>query len=599
MADTKGIIKAVRERMVQEGLDAYIVPFTDPHQSEYIPAHFKFREWISGFTGSAGVVVITLDFAGLWTDSRYFLQAGEQLRGSGIELVRLNVPHTPEYIDWLIDALSPGSKAALDGRFFPASLLRSFTGLLGASGIELVTNSDLLSTLWNNLPPLPGRPIEEYPLEYAGTDRSQKIALVRQELAAKQADYLFIAPLDEIAWLFNLRGSDVDFSPVFVAFAVIGLEEALLFAEITAITDTLRDKLTQEGVTLRSYSDLYPWLESLPQGFSFLLAPEKTTGAAYSLIASKARILEGMNPTTFLKAIRNETEIEALKAVMIKDGIAWVNTLCWIDQCIRTGEPLTELSVARQIAANRARQNGYRGESFHPISSYHHHGAVVHYSVTEESSIPLQPHGIYLLDSGGQFLGGTTDTTRTITLGKPTREQQADFTLALKGTLGVSMLRFPKGTRGYQIDVLARNALWQAGKNYGHGTGHGVGSYLNVHEGPQSMGTSASGYLQVTLDPGMILTIEPAVYVEGEYGMRTENMLLIIPDSETSYGTFYRFETLTWVPIDRNLIDVTLLSPAEKSWIDGYHQAVWETLAQELDGDVREWLRRATLPLTQ
>ena len=583
--------------MVVKSLDGYIVPFTDPHQSEYIPEHWKFREWISGFTGSAGVVVITRRFAGLWTDSRYFLQAEQELQGSEIQLVKLKIPHTPEYIGWLKENLPAGSMVGLDNRYFPASLIRSFTGSLQTSGITLTAGIDLLTPLWTNRPGLPGNPVYDHPVVFCGTSRKEKIHQVREKLIEEKSDYQFIAPLDEIAWLFNLRGSDVDYCPVFVAFAIVGLTDCHLFADLSAFPYSLLTNLRNDGITVRDYSDILHWISEIPQERVCCLASDKTTGSLFEALSSHTRIIDGMNVTTALKAIKNPVEISGLKKVMIRDGIAWVKTLYWIQDAILRGDPLTEISVARRIASLRAEQEGYKGESFHPISSFGPHGAVVHYGVTEGSSVPLEPAGIYLLDCGGQFLDGTTDTTRTITLGQPTPEQKTDFTLALKGTLGVSMLRFPKGTKGYQIDILARMALWQEGKNYGHGTGHGVGFFLNVHEGPQTIGTSASGYLNVTLDPGMVTTVEPAIYKDGEYGMRTENMTLVVPDRETVYGTFYRFETLTLVPIDRNLIDTGLLTPPEIKWINDYHELVRNQLGDHLNPQEREWLRNATLPL--
>lgn len=583
--------------MEVKGLDAYIVPFTDPHQSEYIPEHWKFRQWISGFSGSAGVVVITRRFAGLWTDSRYFLQAEQELQGSGIQLVKLRIPHTPEYIGWLQENLPAGSVVGLDNRYFPASLIRSFSGSLQSSGINLIPGIDLLTSLWTQRPGLPGNPVYEHPVAYCGTGRKEKIHQVREILIKVKADYQFIAPLDEIAWLFNLRGSDVDYCPVFVAYAVVGLADCHLFADLNAFPDPLLTTLQQDGITVRDYSDILSWIEGIPQGSVCCAASDKTTGSIFVALSSRASIIDGMNSTTALKAIKNPVEVSCLKKVMVLDGTAWVKTLHWLQGALQRGDQLTELSVAQKIAHFRAEQEGYKGESFHPISSFGPHGAVVHYSVTEESSVPLEPEGIYLLDCGGQFLGGTTDTTRTIALGVPTPGQKTDFTLALKGTLGVSMLRFPKGTKGYQVDILARMTLWQEGKNYGHGTGHGVGFFLNVHEGPQTIGTSASGYLNVILDPGMVTTVEPAIYKEGEYGMRTENMTLVVPDRETAYGTFYRFETLTLVPVDRNLIDISLLSPAEIKWIDDYHGHVWDQLRDHLSPDERQWLRNATLPL--
>jgi Xaa-Pro aminopeptidase len=593
----KNLVDSIRKEMIREDLDAYIVPFTDPHQSEYIPEHWKFREWVSGFTGSAGVVVITLQFAGLWTDSRYFLQAEQELQGSDIQLVKLKIPHTPEYIGWLKENLPDGSLVGLDNRYFTASLIRSLTESLETSGIFLNEDIDILTPLWTNRPGLPCNPVYDHPVAFCGISRTEKIHQIRQQLINDKIDYQFIAPLDEIAWLFNLRGSDVKYCPVFVAFAIIGLHDCHLFADLNAFPDSLLANLRHDGVTVRDYSDILPWISEIPLDSVCGMASDKTTGSLFEALSSRARIMDDMNVTTALKAIKNPVEISSLKNVMVRDGIAWVKTLYWIQDAILRGHPLTEISIARKIAAFRTDQDGYKGESFHPISSFGPHGAVVHYSVTEESSVPLEPAGIYLLDCGGQFIDGTTDTTRTITLGQPTPDQITDFTLALKGTLGVSMLRFPKGTKGYQIDILARMALWQKGKNYGHGTGHGVGFFLNVHEGPQTIGTSASGYLNVTLDPGMVTTVEPAIYKDGEYGMRTENMTLVVPDCETAYGTFYRFETLTLVPIDRNLIDVSLLTPSEIKWIDDYHERVWNQLGDHLSQEERRWLRNATLPL--
>jgi Xaa-Pro aminopeptidase len=587
-------LAGIRSTMLKAGVDALIVPYTDPHQSEYIPGHWKFREWLTGFTGSAGVVVITRDFAGLWTDSRYFLQAEEQLKGSEYQLVKLVVPHTPEYIGWLREPVGQGGKVGFDNRFFPVSMVRYYRDCLGSSGIELINTGDLITSFWNDRPTLPGKPVYDHSVSFAGVGRKQKIEAVRERLIEVKADYQFISPLDEIAWLLNLRGSDVEFCPVFISYAVVGLNEVLLFTDLSTLNPDLKNILLQDGITLREYDDMEEWIAGIPANKVVCLAPEKTTESIFNLWASKGSVMEGMNSTTALKAIKNSVEQRGLRNLMIRDGVAWVKTLCWIDSCIESGISLTEMDVARRIAVNRSLQEHYKGESFHPISSYGYHGAVVHYSVTEESSIELKPEGIFLLDTGGQFLDGTTDTTRTIALGIPTARQKMDFTLALKGTLALSMIRFPQGTRGYQLDVLARMALWQHSRNYGHGTGHGVGFFLNVHEGPQTIGTSASGYLTVTLEPGMVTTVEPAFYVPGEYGVRTENMTLVTEDTKNEFGNFYRFETLTMVPIDIRLMDLSLLSDEEIDWINDYHRLVKEKLTPFLDKHEQEWLLQAT-----
>ncbi len=587
----------IREGMSEVGLAALIVPYSDPHQSEYIPAHWKFREWITGFTGSAGIVVITREFAGLWTDSRYFQQAETELLGSEFHLVKLIIPHTPEHIDWLKINLEKESVVGLDSRFFPFSMLTYYQDSLLSAGITLNPEVDLLTQMWTSRPALPCNLVFEHLIGFAGASRRQKINAVQERLIETCSDYQFISPLDEVAWLFNLRGSDVDYCPVFVGYGLVGKTEAILFANTESISPALMKTLQSDGVVVAEYTQLEEWINKIPPGSTVCLAPEKVSGALHDLFAKRAVILEGMNSTTALKSIKNATESEGLRKALIRDGVAWVNTIYWIQKELKSGKGLTEIDVARRIARFRSLQDHYMGESFHPISSYGYHGAIVHYSVTEESSIPLKPEGTFLLDSGGQFLDGTTDTTRTIALGPTTTGQRTDFTLALKGTLALSMLTFPKGTKGYQVDVLSRMALWKYGKNYGHGTGHGVGLFLNVHEGPQTIGTSASGYPNVTLEPGMVTTIEPAIYKDGEYGMRTENMTLVVPRTETGYGTFYGFETLTVVPIDRNLMDISLLTTDEIEWINNYHERVRETLSPLLDKDEKEWLFLATKPL--
>ena len=587
----------IRAGMSELGLAALIVPYSDPHQSEYIPAHWKFREWVSGFTGSAGIIVITRDFAGLWTDSRYFQQAEAELLGSEFQLVKLKVPHTPEHIDWVKNTLEKGSVVGLDNRFFPFSMLTYYQDSLLSAGLTLNPEVDLLTQLWTNRPALPANPVFEHLIRFAGASRRQKINAVRERLVETSSDYQFISPLDEVAWLFNLRGSDVNYCPVFVGYALVGKTDAILFANPESISPALEKTLNSDGVVIADYTQMEEWINKIPGGSTVCLAPEKVSGALRDLFAKRSVILEGMNSTTALKSIKNATESDGLRKALIRDGVAWVKTIHWIHKELQSGRAVTEINVARRIGQFRSFQDLYMGESFHPISSYGYHGAIVHYSVTEESSIPLKPEGTFLLDSGGQFLDGTTDTTRTIALGPTTAGQRTDFTLALKGTLALSMLTFPKGTKGYQVDVLSRMALWKHGKNYGHGTGHGVGLFLNVHEGPQTIGASASGYPNVTLEPGMVTTIEPAIYKDGEYGMRTENMTLVVPWIETGYGTFYGFETLTLVPIDRNLMDISLLAAAEIEWINSYHERVRETLSPLLEKEEKEWLCSATEPI--
>ncbi len=411
------------------------------------------------------------------------------------------------------------------------------------------------------------------------------------------AAYHLITTLDDIAWLLNLRGSDISFCPLFISYCVVSASETILFISREKVPGPIEKELAIDNILTRPYEEITDYLKTLASCSSILFAPEKTNHSLILSIPAGVRKIHGMSLTTGLKAIKNKMEIEGLKKVMVKDGTAWVKTLYWIDRQVHSGAKESEWSVALKIAAFRSEQEYYQGESFHPISSYGWHGAVVHYSVTPEESLEIHPNGLFLLDSGGHYSDGTTDTTRTIALSEPDEQQKSDFTRALKGTLGVSMLRFPKGTKGYQMDILARKSLWDAGLNYGHGTGHGVGFYLSVHEGPQTIGTSASGYLNVSIEPGMVTTVEPAIYREGSYGIRTENVTVVVEDIENEYGTFYRFETLTLAPVDRKLIDKDLLTPEEINWLNAYHRRVYDELADGLDSDEKLWLYEATQPL--
>ncbi|MBT3242632.1 MAG: aminopeptidase P family protein [Bacteroidetes bacterium] len=586
-------VGALRELLVQNNLDAVIIPSTDPHMGEYVPEHWAEREWISGFTGSAGTVVITKDFAGLWTDSRYFVQAEEQLSDSVMELVKLTIPHTPEHIIWLINTLPAGSRIAINGNMVPASMIGYMQDELNKKNFELLTDLDLISAIWKDRPSLPANKIIKHKVEFAGQSRTSKLDAVGKLMTEAGATHHLVCTLDEIAWLFNLRGTDVEFNPLFVSYALIGPEHSILFINRDKIHyDLLADLLTGP-IRIMDYDALADVLQNLPPESSLLLDPGKTNQTLVESIPHGIRIIEGMGLVTGLKAIKNKTELDGLRNVMVKDGVAWVKFLCWLDQNIGQTR-ITELSAANHLAALREEQENYQGPSFHPISSYGIHGSIVHYAVDEESNIELHPEGIYLCDTGGQYLDGTTDTTRTITLGKTTEQQKSDFTLALKGTLGVSMLRFPEGTKGYQMDILARKALWDHGLTYGHGTGHGVGFFLNVHEGPQTIGTGASGNMNTSFQPGMVTTVEPAIYREGSHGMRTENMTVCIEDIKTEFGQFYSFETLTLAPIDRNLIKKSLLSDKEIDWLNVYHQKVYDKLHSFLNNKEREWLKNKT-----
>lgn len=590
-------LKSIRALLTLQGLDCYIIPASDPHQNEYIPPCWQFRSWLSGFTGSAGTIVVTLDMAGLWTDSRYFLQAEKQLKGSGIELFKLKIPHTPEHIAWLAATLPENSRIGIDDRFFSIGMVQYMQDIFNNSGHQLITGIDLLSQVWTDQPAIPDHQVFIHHIEFAGVSRKEKISRVVEQMEQYGADYHLITTLDDIAWLLNLRGTDISFCPVFISFCLVSSNQTILFINPDKVSPSVSEVLAADRVVMLPYEDITEFLKNLPGNSTIFFSPDKVNHALIQSIPESVKQIRGMNITTGLKAIKNEAEIEGLKRVMVKDGTAWVKTLYWINRQIKSGRTESEWSVALKIAEFRSEQLHYQGESFHPISSYGWHGAVVHYSVTPEESLELLPEGIFLLDSGGHYSDGTTDTTRTIALSTPDDQQISDFTRALKGTLGVSMLRFPKGTKGFQMDILARKSLWDAGLNYGHGTGHGVGFFLSVHEGPQTIGTSASGFLNVGIEPGMITTVEPAIYREGAYGMRTENMTLVVEDIENEYGTFYRFETLTLAPVDRKLIDRDLLTAAEIDWLNLYHTRVFSELADSLTAEEKIWLQDATRPI--
>jgi Xaa-Pro aminopeptidase len=590
-------LAGIRKLMAENGVDALIVPASDPHQNEYIPACWQFRSWISGFTGSAGTIVIMKDTAGLWTDSRYFLQAEKQLEGSSIELFRLTIPHTPEHVPWMAANLPAGSSVGIDDRFFSAGMVAYLKGELETAGLRLKTGSDFLTPVWTERPPLPPDPVFEHEVSFSGKSRQEKIGMVRALMADQGADYHLVTALDDIAWLLNLRGSDVSFCPFFISYCVVSKNDVHLFILPEKVSPFIAEKLLADGVLIEPYEATEAFLESLPAGSAILYAHDRANNSVVKAIPAQIRHIHGTSIPATLKAVKNPVELAGLRKVMVKDGIAWVKTLSWISRCMAAGKTESEWTVAAKIAAFRAEQPEYRGESFHPISSYGWHGAVVHYSVTPGESLDLKPEGIFLLDSGGHYSDGTTDTTRTIALSPPDGRQKSDFTRALKGTLGVSMLRFPKGTKGFQMDILARKSLWENGLNYGHGTGHGVGFFLSVHEGPQSIGTSAGGSMNTMLEPGMVTTVEPAIYREGAYGMRTENMTLIVEDMVNEYGVFYKFETLTLAPIDRNLIERNLLTADEIDWLNQYHKRVYSELQGGLDPDEREWLAKAVEPL--
>ncbi|HDZ41095.1 MAG TPA: aminopeptidase P family protein [Bacteroidetes bacterium] len=586
-------LAAIRTRMKNNGIAAYIIPVTDPHLGEYVPDHWRIIRWLTGFTGSAANVVITDSFAGLWTDSRYFIQAENQLKGSGFELVKLKIPHTPEYIDWLAANLAKGSLVATDGRIMPAGTVRMIEKAFARKRIKLDTGYDLISGIWKDREPMPQDEAFEHSLSYAGKSRKEKITEVREEMKAIGADYHLLTSLDDIAWLLNIRGGDVKFSPLFTSFAIISHIDVKLFAGLEKIPVNLRQKLKNDGVRLMAYDRVGPELEKLEEGRSIIITPGTTSALLFKAIPARVDIIEEISIPTRMKAVKNRVETENIRQVMIKDGLALTRFFYWLENSIGKIK-ISEISAADKLLEYRLQQADCEGPSFATIAAYNEHGALPHYCATPETDAELKPEGIFLLDSGGQYYGGTTDVTRTVCLGSPTERQKTDFTLALKGTINLAMAKFPLGTKGYQIEILARKALWEHGLNYGHGTGHGVGYFLNVHEGPQTIGTGASGDIKTILEPGMLTADEPAIYREGEYGFRTENLLLCVEDRETGYGTFLKFETVTLCYIDTSLIAKELMTEPEIIWLNEYHDRVYNLLSQLLPEKIKQWLKVKT-----
>lgn len=584
-------LTALRNAMKQQQIDAYIIPSSDPHLSEYPADCWKAREWMSGFTGSAGTLVVTADKAGLWTDSRYFLQAGMQLEGTGIDLYKMGLPDTPALPEFLIQELAPGARAGLNGQTYSAAEAIRLENELQKKGIGLSTDIDLIEPLWKERPAIPDAPLFEMPQELSGQSTADKLAALHDQLRAAGADCLILASLDEVAWTFNIRGTDVAYNPVVISYAFISEAENILFIHPKKLNAETAGKLKEQGVTLADYSMIYTYLSRLPETTRVFVDKQRTNVALYRSLPAGCTIIEGISPACHLKSIKNETEINGFRSAVVKDGVALVRFYSWLENQMEAGEKVTEISLAEKLTAFRAEQPQYIMDSFETIAGYAAHGAIVHYSATPETDATLRPEGLLLIDSGAQYLDGTTDITRTIALGEPTEQMKKDFTRVLKGMISLAKSKFPAGTRGSQIDLLARKALWDAGINYLHGTGHGIGHCLNVHEGPQSIRMEEN---PVVLKPGMVISDEPAMYRTGEYGIRTENMILTREDSETEFGKFLGFETLTLCPIDTRLILPSMLSVRERAWLNKYHQMVYDKLSPQLDESEKAWLKNKT-----
>jgi len=579
--------------MQREHLSAFIFPSTDPHQGEYVPDHWKGREFISGFNGSAGTAVVTMNSAALWTDSRYFLAAEEQLRGTEFQLMKLKIEGTPTMAEWIGKECGPGAEVAVDGSCSSANSVKELIAdLRKQGGITLRTNLDPLAQIWRNRPPIPENPVEIYPLEYAGESAHDKIARIRQALREKHADGMLMAALDDIAWTLNLRGSDVHCNPVFVSYLLIAPNDVTLYINKVKLLPQVEAYLKAEGVGVAPYEEVRKGLKDY-FAYNILLDPNEVNYTLYKSVTRE--IVEEESPVKRMKTVKNEREIAGFKSAMLKDGIAMVKFLKWLQSQLSTvNSPLSEISVSDKLTALRAEQPLYRDISFDTIAGYQEHGAIVHYEATPETDVVLKPEGLLLLDSGAQYLDGTTDITRTIALGPVTDEMKRIYTLVLKGHIQIELCKFPSGASGTQIDVLARQALWREGLNYLHGTGHGVGSYLNVHEGPHQIRME---WKPAPLVEGMTVTDEPGIYLAGKFGIRIENTLLVVPYMETEFGKFLQFESLTLCPIDKTPVIIEMLTPEEIGWLNEYHQTVFNKLLPFLDAGETVWLREACAPL--
>ena len=552
-------VNALRDYMRRNGLSAFIFPSTDPHQGEYVPEHWQTRQWISGFDGSAGTAVVTLSNAALWTDSRYFIAAEEQLKGTPFQLMKDGLAETPSITEWLCNQLAEGEMVGIDGNVFTTAEIEEMESAFAKAGIKLRTDLDPAETLWTDRPPIPKNKVEIQPLEFAGESAESKIERVRQALREQKAEGLVISQLDEIAWLLNLRGSDVHCNPVFVSYVLLTQNDVTLFIDSEKLDETTENYLKNIGVKVLPYGK--PNFES-----------------------------KASNPIPTMKSIKNHAEIEGFRRAMIRDGVAMVKFLRWLKPAVEAGKE-TEISIDKKLTALRAEQNLYRGLSFDTIAAYGPHGAIVHYEATPKSDVQLEPKGLLLLDSGAQYQDGTTDITRTIALGALTDEEKLDYTLVLKGHIRLALTRFPDGISGTQIDALARYAMWQHGINYGHGTGHGVGSYLCVHEGPHQIRHT---WKPAPLHAGMTVTNEPGIYRQGKHGVRIENTMIVVEAGETEFGRFLRLEPLTLCPIDLTPIVWEMMTPEEITYLNTYHKKVYDELSPLLDEEEKEWLKSNT-----
>jgi Xaa-Pro aminopeptidase len=590
------VLDRLRAVMQRERIDAVLIPSADPHLSEYLPGRWKGREWLSGFTGSVGAFIATAGFAGVWTDARYWDQAAAELAGSAVALMKIPSGASLLYIDWLAANLQPGQAVAVDARVLGLSTARLLADALGARGILLRTDLDLLDEVWSERPALPLEPVFEHAAPHATASRAAKLAEVRAAMAQQGASRHFISTLDDIAWLFNLRGADVNYNPVFLAHALIEPRRATLFVADAKVPADVAERLRLDAVELAPYGQAEAALAQLGADEVLLVDPRRITAGMRAAVPANVKVVEAINPSTFAKSKKSDEEAAHVRATMEQDGAALCEFFAWLEVRLadtRRGPP-TELDIDTHICAARARRPGFVSPSFGTIACFNANGAIMHYRATEESHADIEGDGLLLIDSGGQYLGGTTDITRVVPVGTPSAAQKRDFTLVLKGVIALSSAQFPRGTRSPMLDALARAPIWAAGIDYGHGTGHGVGYFLNVHEGPQSISATTMPEPHTAMEPGMITSIEPGIYRPGRWGIRIENLVLNRSAQTTQFGEYLRFETLTLCPIDTRCLDLPLLRPDEIAWLNDYHATVRARLAPHVDGAARAWLDERT-----
>ena len=585
-----------RALMSQRGIHALLVPSADPHLSEYLPAYWQGRQWLSGFYGSVGTLIVTPTFAGVWADSRYWEQAAKELSGSTIELVKL-LPGQPGPLEWLAEQAPEGATVCVDGAVLALASARTLESKLKDRGAVLRTDIDLLGEVWLDRPALPVQPIYEHLPPQATISRVSKLAQLRETLKQRNADAHFIATLDDIAWLFNLRGSDVSFNPVFVSFALIEDARATLFLDLGKVSPALRETLAGDGVELRDYAQISAALASLPATTRLLVDPARVTCGLLGHLQAEVKLVEGLNPTTLAKSQKSLEDAVHIRQAMEQDGAALCEFFAWLETALGR-ERITELTIDEQLTAARARRPGFVSLSFNTIAAFNANGAMPHYHATEQEHPLIEGDGLLLIDSGGQYLGGTTDITRMVPVGTPTQEQKRDCTRVLKGVIALSRAQFPQGILSPLLDSIARAPIWAENVDYGHGTGHGVGYFLNVHEGPQVIAYQAAAAPHTAMQPGMITSIEPGTYRPGRWGVRIENLVLNREAGSSEFGTFLKFETLTLCPIDSRCLEPSLLTREELAWFDAYHQQVRERLSPLLAGAALEWLLARTAPLS-